>query len=670
MQTENLARNPVLPQVLKAGLVLALLCGTWFTYRALTSKPALAPGRNDVAAAMPTPASDPPASLPGGLEVGPQPRLPGSPAPAPSGPALFDPSVGESSPTTAITPTTTPAGMGDDLDDIVKKNAPAYAGEKADRPKGETIVLAPVAVRVTAPRDPEQLAAEIDRIVNAKLAEAKIPVSPQANDAEFLRRVYLDLTGSIPPITKTRAFLADTSVDKRARLIDELLDSHNFGDQFAHYWHELLVKRDPDNNGPIQTHDVYIKWLTRQFNQNRPWDQVVRSMLTAEGDQALAGETFFVMANCENGQPAPDKMVATAAALFLGNQLQCAECHVHPVVSTWKQTDFWGLAAFFGKTRAVRSGTAKMPTDILARITEGGAPAANPKGKGPATPGTLPDGSIAIPDPRNEGKTIGTAKAKLFGDGFTPVPANSVNRSFAADWLISPKNPFFARAAVNRLWCVLMARGLVNPLDDIRPDSRVSHLALLELLAEEFIVSKHDVKHLIRCICRSEAYQRSSDTMPQNKDDDEFYSHAAIKVIPPRALFASLATATDNHVKSPREDRGGGNKKGPPGDGLAFYDTREYDESPTEYTNGVPQLLRLMNTQLPPACDLVAQTLPKLGSPDKVIEHLYLLTLNRYPNPTEATRMAAFIAKHGNPVKGYSAALWTLLNTAEFMNNH
>jgi hypothetical protein len=551
--------------------------------------------------------------------------------------------------------------MGDEpaIDDIVKKEAPKYA---AERPRGEVVVLTPVAVRINEARDPTAVAAEIDRIIEAKLAGAKIPLSPRADDAEFLRRVYLDITGCVPPIAKVRAFLADTSADKRNKLIDELLASHDYGERFAHYWHELVVKRDPENNGPIQTHDVFVKWLTRQFNQNRHWDQIVRAMLTAEGDQALAGETFFILANCENGQPAPEKIVATSAALFLGNQLQCAECHVHPVVAGWKQQDFWGLAAFFGKTHAVRNGTAKMPTDVLARIVDGG-PA--PKKGGPEV---LPNGAIAIPDPRNVGKTIGVARAKLFGDGFAAVPANSVNRGFAADWFVSPKNPFFARAGANRLWSVFFGRGLVNPLDDIRPESRVSHLELLELLSEEFIASKHDLKHMIRCICRSAAYQRSSRASPQNKDDDEFFSHMAVKAIPPRALFASLALVTDNRVHSPREDTGG--KKGPPADSLAFFDTREYDESPTEYTNGVPQLLRLMNTQLPPACDGVARALPKFANREQAVEHLYLLTLNRMPTPKETERLSAFIAKRSDPVKGYSAALWVLLQTTEFFNNH
>ncbi|HEX4607128.1 MAG TPA: DUF1549 domain-containing protein, partial [Urbifossiella sp.] len=560
-----------------------------------------------------------------------------------------------------------PAGAGDEpaIDDIVKKEAPKYAaGEKA---KGDVVVLTPVAARAGGARDPGRVAAEIDRILDARLAAAGTPASPPAAPAEFHRRAYLDITGCIPPVAKTRAFLGDISPDRQARLIEELLAAHDYGDHFAQYWHELLVKRDPENNGPIQTHDVYVKWLTRQFNQNRPWDQVVKTMLTAEGDQALAGETFFVLANSENGQPAPDKIVGTAAALFLGNQLQCAECHVHPVVSKWTQQDFWGLAAFFGRTRAVRNGAAKMPTEVLARIVDGG-PAPAPKKGAAAMPGTLPDGSIAIPDPRTEGRVIGVARAKLFGDGFAPVPPNSVTRAFAADWFASARNPFFARAAVNRLWSVFFGRGLVNPLDDIRPDSRVSHLEVLELLAEEFAASGYDVKHLVRCLCRTAAYQRSSRTLPQNKDDDELYSHMAVKVIPPRTLFACLALVTNNQIRSPREDRGG--KNGAPADGIGFYDTREYDESPTEYTNGVPQLLRLMNTQLPPACEAVARSLRGGGSRESVVEHLYLLALGRPPTPTEADRLGRFIGTQNDPVKGYAIALWVLLQTSEFFNNH
>src|SRR5207237_9286566 len=126
-----------------------------------------------------------------------------------------------------------------------------------------------------------------------------------------------------------------------------------------------------DNNQIIKTHDGFVKWLAHQFNADKPWNEIVHEMLTGKGDQALAGETFFVLANAENGQPAPNKIVGTASALFLGNQLMCAECHVHPFTSAWTPQDFWGLAAFFARTRAEREpGINKKMTNALARIVD------------------------------------------------------------------------------------------------------------------------------------------------------------------------------------------------------------------------------------------------------------------------------------------------------------
>ncbi|WP_161967118.1 DUF1549 domain-containing protein [Fimbriiglobus ruber] len=553
---------------------------------------------------------------------------------------------------------TAPLGNDPPIDDLVQKESTKWETE------GKGGVLSPIPVTATGPREPAAVATEIDRAINARLKTAGLTPAPRADDAEFLRRAYLDIVGCIPPLAKTKSFLADTSPGKRAKLIDDLLADHEAGVNFAHYWQELLVKRDPDNNKAIQTREVFVKWMTGQFNQNHPWDHTVKSMLTAQGDQALAGETFFVLANAENGQPAANKMVGTAAALFLGNQLMCAECHVHPNVPQWTQQDFWGLAAFFGKTRATRAGAAKNPNDAVARISD---VAAAPKAKGKkAVVGTLPDGSIPIPDPRNDGKTIGSAKAKLFGVSAT-TPSTSVNRPYAADWFVSASNPYFPRAAANRVWSLYFARGLINPLDDIRPDSRATHAEVLHLLAEELIVSKFDLKHLMRCICATEAYQRSSRPGAGNAADEELYSHMPVKVIPPRALLASLAVATDNRFQAPKDDvldkRGNGEQ------GLAFFDAREYDESAAEYSYGVPHFLRLMNTQLPPACDAAAKSMGT-GPRAQVIEQLYLRTLARRPTAQEAAKMTAFVGRQTDPVKGYSAALWVLLTSAEFVCNH
>jgi hypothetical protein len=442
--------------------------------------------------------------------------------------------------------------------------------------------------------------------------------------------------------------------------VDELLADPQFGEHFAHYWHELLVKRDADATAGIKTHSVFVKWLTHQFNINRPWDDTVRAMLTAQGDQALAGETFFILANSDNGQPAANKIVGTAAALFLGNQLMCAECHIHPANKEWHQQDFWGLAAFFRKTRADRP-QAKNPNDVLARITD------EPKlGKNDAV--ELTGGAIAIPDPRNEGKFIGAARPAFLGGKF--VDKGRATRKVAADWFTAAENPFFARAAVNRLWSQFFGRGFVNPLDDIRPDSETVHPGALQLLAEEMVASKFDVKHMIRCITSTKAYQRTSRTTLANGDDHDLYSHMPMKVLPPRSLFRSLAVATGEKLPAPGEDAPPAKKKEVPTTGLGFFDAREYDESLSEYTYGVPQLLRLLNTKLPPACDAMAVIANRQGGSDKAVEHLYVTTLSRFPTPAETSRAVQFVGKQGDVVKGYSTLAWALLSSAEFVNNH
>ncbi|HEX3151842.1 MAG TPA: DUF1549 domain-containing protein, partial [Gemmataceae bacterium] len=531
-----------------------------------------------------------------------------------------------------------------ELDKLVEREA-----AKEPLPKGK-VNLAPIAHKASA-RTPAGVATDLDALIDRKLTEAGIAPSPPADDAEFLRRVYLDIIGVIPSAATTRAFLADSNTDKRARVVDQLFADPQFGENFSHYWHDLLVKRDQDNNRGIKTHDVFLKWMAHQFNNNRPWNEVVRSMLTAQGDQALAGETFFMIANSENGQPAPNKIVGTAAALFLGNQLMCCECHVHPVTPEWKQQDFWGLAAFFGKTRAQRAEKAKNPNDILARITDEAPPPAKKKGPN-EKPAGLPDGSIPIPDPRNDGQFIGAAKPKLLGG---PVVAKtSVNRNYLADWFVAPTNPFFPRATVNRIWSQFFARGFINPLDDIRPDSEATHPEVLQLLSEELVASKFDVKHLMKCIIASRAYQRSSRTTRQNANDHELYSHMAMKVLPPRSLFRSLAVATNDGLAMLHDDAAPGKKNYGPATGLGFFDVREYDESPGEYTYGVPHLLRLMNSQLPPACDALAKSMVKTGSQSQVIEQLYLQTLSRKPTPAEAKKAGEFIGKQASAEKGYS----------------
>jgi len=546
--------------------------------------------------------------------------------------------------------------------------ATPHAAEPTTVPRAKPLVGSDWLPRVTAETAQRQnviaVSAAIDRQIDERLQAVGISSSGPADDAEFHRRATLDLHGHIPSVDQTVRFLADQRPDKRARLIDELLEHQDFGFRLAHYWRDLLLKRDPDKRN-LPNEPVFISWMARQFNHGQPWDKIVRTMLTAEGDEALAGETFFLLANEDDKQPAPNKIVATTAALFMGIQLQCAECHVHPTVEQWRPDDFWGLAAFFVGTRADRQDAGKGKKIAgTAELTQ------RLGGKG------IVPGQISIPDPKNDGRTIGVAKAHLFENAIATVNPQSARRKTLADWLASADDPYFAPAAVNRLWSILFARGLVEPLDDFRPDNPPTHPELLTLLTTEFVASHFDVKHLLRCLCNSQAYQRTSRPVSAHDDNHKLYAHATIKVMSPEMLFDSLTIATGGRVTRGESSTGAARStKANPFAKVStveFFDNREYDEAASEYGYGIPQLLRLMNRQLTTACEDIGQREAVANNRDRTIERMYLAAYSRRPTSAEVDRIHKFIAgnRSNPPAKSYSAVMWALLNSAEFIANH
>lgn len=519
------------------------------------------------------------------------------------------------------------------------------------------------------PPAPSGLAARIDREIAAALASAGISASPISSDAEFLRRVYLDLTGHIPTRDRTVAFLDSTDPLKRSKLIDELLASPEYGRHFAQIWADVLVKRDFDNNKNLST-DAFVGWLADQFNQNRGWDRIVADLITADGKQADRPQTFFILANQDNNQPSPSKLAGASANLFLGVPLQCAECHQHPYVKEWGVKDFWGMAAFFGKTKLQRDGPAKGnkangPATVVEAV-------ARPAGKGPRVRGAgkPPAGAtIAVPDPTDPRKTIDVVPAKFFEGDKPSLSPSAPYRPHLAAWLASSQNRWFAPAAVNRIWAHFFARGLVHPIEDMTPANRPSHPALLTALADEFTTSGHDLKHLIRAVCNSQTYQRSSRPLPANREDETLYSRQAVKVFGARELLDSLAVATGK--PRDRDGNGGGRRNNAPASGVRFFDTREVDDDPTEYSYGIPQVLRLMNSNLTSSTTEVAARLSRsTGGRGKVIEEIYLTALSRRPRPDELQKMSAHVERQSDPVKGYAGVFWALLNSAEFVSNH
>jgi hypothetical protein len=525
---------------------------------------------------------------------------------------------------------------------VVAGLAPAGAAQKKKaRPAGDP--AAPVASSLSGARlDAKAVARHIDEILDARIRAEQVHFSPQADDAEFLRRVYLDITGRIPPADKVLAFLEDRDRAKRAKLIDELLASPDYGKHQSDIWQALLLPRNSDNRAV--RFDAMTKWLEDGFNANKPWDRLVREILTASGEAAENPPVAYFLAN-----RGPDKLTDSATRLFLGVQLQCAQCHNHPFTE-WKRDEYWGMAAFFGKVRL--EGNPRM-------AAKGGAVSIHEKGKGRPLP--RPDSARTLPP--------------KFLQGEQPsIGAGEACRPVLAEWMTAARNPYFSKAMVNRTWAQLFGRGLVSPVDDMHDGNPASHPQLLADLADQFAAGGFDLKGLIRALCNTRAYQRTSKPSGNNADaGPELVSRMNVKVLAPEQLFDSLVEVlgAPGRAELPRRPMGAANRV-PATPRAAFVNFfKVEDADPTEYQVGIPQALRLMNG---PQMNNAAALDPLLRSgkgPSEIVEGLYLRTLSRKPRPDELDRRLAYVRKFdGTPRQAYADILWALLNSTEFTVNH
>jgi ferric-dicitrate binding protein FerR (iron transport regulator) len=519
-------------------------------------------------------------------------------------------------------------------------------------------------------RDPLPVAAAVDAELDQSLAATKLPASPRADDAEFLRRVTLDITGRVPSYKRALAFLESKDPDKRRKLIDELLAGPDYGRHFATVWRNLIVPRSEATGVKGQPRDDFSPWLAGQFNRNRGWDRIVSDLLTAEGPLADNPQSAFVMANAPEFQPQPALLAGSTARLFLGVQLRCAECHDHPFAQ-WKQADFWGVAAFFGRVRYAGAKTGK-PT--LAEAAE--APQEGKTKGGAGRPATVPGGIVI---PASAGKAGGrVVKARFLQGAEVDLNAEGPYRARLAAWLTAVDNPYFANAAVNRLWAHFFGRGFVHPVDGFDENHAPAHPALLKRLADEFVASGYDLKHLVRCVCNSKAYQRTSRPLPGNEDDVSGVSHMAIKVMTPEMFYDSLGVVTAVDKNDPlmntaqaRPGKGGGLLPESREQFARFFRPQGDEAEPGPYSQGIPQFLKLMNAPLlnggAPVIDkLIRSAVGREGA----VETLYLVALSRRPSPAEVKRMTDYLARRKDTGEGYRGVLWILLNSSEFVLNH
>jgi len=526
-------------------------------------------------------------------------------------------------------------------------------GAKSQRSSGELVVPA-------KPRAAEELAKLIDDAIDRRLAAAKVPASPQADDGEFQRRVWLDVIGRIPTRAEATAFLEDSSPDKRTTLIDQLLARPEYGGYWARLWRDRVavpIGAGEDLKGQYTAN--FQKWFAEEFNKNRPWDELVRAMISAESEDPPVA---FIRQCMDDGQPRANKLAASAARRFLGIQLQCAECHDHPF-ATWTQVEFWGLAAFFSRTAKVESNPKKGENRKGIHDTEAGPP----KTRFGLLPLERKDGG-AVVIPTDAGPAAGEViPAKFLGADKVRLDPQAPTRPVLAAWITSPKNAMFARATVNRLWWQLFGRGLVEPVDSLDPENPATHPELLDAMAGELVAAKFDVKHLLRGMLLSRAYQRSHVALIENEQDQTLYSHATCKVLAPEAFWECLVLSSGGDPDKGAISGASGTTLGSRSSFLKLFDTDEMDGAPSDYTQGIPQVLTLLNdSAMHKPNRLVEQAVREKGEPDEIVTRLYVAVLSRRPREEELNIAREFIAERKGTMEAYQAVWWALVNSPEF----
>ena len=484
---------------------------------------------------------------------------------------------------------------------------------------------------------------KIDERVNERLAAAKIEPAFVADDAEFLRRVYLDLTGVIPRVSEVREFLADKRLDKRARLIDKLLDSPAHATHLANTWRNIMLPGGL-NIEQIQNVVGVQNWLRARFVDNLRYDNMVSELLVATEGDDVGPALYYTSLDL-----APEKLAGSTARIFLGLQIECAQCHDHPF-DKWKQTDFWGYAAFFARLQRPSDANPGM----MARLVD------------------LDTGEVKHP------KTEEVVLPK-FPDGIRPDTSEAGTRRVQlAIWMASRDNPYLPRAGVNRVWAHLFGRGLVEPVDDLGPHNKPSHPELFEELTAYFVESGFDLRELFRTLANTQAYQRTSAWTAEKAAPPELYAHAAVKTLTAEQLYDSLNRVLSRKPQAMFPGQIAGSPLLDPQRQAFIAKMQSAARSPLDYQAGILQALTQMNgADIAEATDpersplVGALQAPIFGDADR-IKALVMATLSRQPSEEEMSLFTAHLGKHSpsEKQKGLSDILWALLNTAEFSLNH
>jgi hypothetical protein len=496
----------------------------------------------------------------------------------------------------------------------------------------------------------------VDRQVFAKLRRFQILPSETSSDSEFLRRVCLDLTGTLPPPQRVREFLADKDPNKRDRLIQILLDSPEYIDYWSFRFGDLLRATFVTSNN-IKGSKAYQDWITDSIATNKPYDQIARERIAAQGYSAPA-RNFYYIAELTT----PDVLMPELIRLFMGRRIECAQCHSHPF-EAWSQNQYWGLAAFFGGYTEVRDST--LIVDVL-----GGGHVDQPK-------------DMMVMNPRTKEKVVPS-----FLDGTKLAESEWMDpRMRLAEWVTA--HPYFAEATANRMWSFFFGRGIVEPVDDFRSTNPSTHPELLEALAKDFKDSGYDLKHLIKTIVQSRTYQLSATTNESNREDKIDYSRALARPLEAAVLLDAMSSVTGVPEKFELHPLVGA--------GDAPVGTRAMqtmaDICPSQFMDdfgrsmrralptGPPQpnLLEALHRMAGPAYNSkiardggrLSRLLDKSASDEQILDEFYLAALTRPATFEEKSELLRFLAeRRSRRQEALAGLVWAVVNSREFAYNH
>jgi hypothetical protein len=516
-------------------------------------------------------------------------------------------------------------------------------------------------------------AAELDALLHHHQQAEQLTPSPRTTDEQFLRRVMLDLIGRLPTAQELQDFVADPASDKRPQLIDRLLASEEFARHWARGWRAIVSALIAEVRIK-STEKQFEDWLFQQLTAGQNWAQITRGIVAAKGDLLAPrgpntpkpseevevhpnGATYFLLSH--TGNDAVTDRAAATSRIFLGIQIQCAQCHDHPS-DIWKQEQFHQFAAFFARTKEqqVRDPAAKQP--VAVRLA------------------SLPRGEHQMTDTRDPNKKTVTHPKFITGEGLPPGRSDEERRKALADFITHPSNYWFAAAFVNRTWAELMGQGFYQPVDNLGPLQEATYPDVLLALAAHFRATDYDIRGLYRLILNSEAYQRQV-RLGEATDTHLRFTANYPSRLKPEDLWAALVQVLEG-----TEQTGKGRGQRAPGKAPAnparlnierlFISTFFFDPSasPDNVEGTIPQALMLMNNRAiqerirATGQTMLADLLRQTAQDEEALRLLYVRVLARKPTAAEVEACLEHLKQSKNRAEGFEDILWCLLNSAEF----